>query len=105
MSGKWEFYQDSKGEWRWRKTAVNGNITGAASESYKSKADAVRNAEHYGYDGKFSPAGKWEFYQDKKGEWRWRHLAVNGKVVGRSTEGYKAKPDCMNNAKSLGYNG
>jgi Uncharacterized conserved protein len=103
MSDTWDFYQDKKGEWRWRRTATNKNIVGAASEGYKNKADATLNAEHYGYNGKFNPAGKWEFYQDKKGEWRWRHTAVNGKVIGRSTEGYTAKPNCMSNAKLLGY--
>ena len=100
---KWDFYKDKKGEWRWRKTAVNGNIVGAASEGYKNEADCRKNAEHYGYNGKFNPAGKWEFYTDKKGEYRWRHTAVNGNIIGKSTEGYKAKADALANAKSLGY--
>jgi hypothetical protein len=38
-----------RGEWRWRREAVNGNIIGAASEGYKSKGDAVANAERQGY--------------------------------------------------------
>jgi len=33
---KFELYQDKKGEWRWRRTATNGNIVGASSEGYKS---------------------------------------------------------------------
>ena len=107
MSGndKWEFYEDRKGEWRWRRKAANGNTVGAASEGYKGRADAVRNAEHYGYNGKYNPAGSWEFYQDKKGEWRWRHKAVNGKIIGAATEGYKGRADAMKNAQNLGYKG
>ena len=46
---KWDIYQDKRGEWRWRRRAVNGNIIGAASEGYKSKDDAIANAQRQGY--------------------------------------------------------
>ncbi len=45
----------------------------------------------------------WEFYQDKKEEWRWRRKAINGEIVGAASEGYKAKKDCENNAIRHGY--
>ncbi len=45
---KWEIYKDKRGEFRWRRTAVNGEITGASSESYKSKGDCTANAERNG---------------------------------------------------------
>ena len=45
---KWEVYKDKRGEFRWRRKATNGEITGAASESYKAKKDAVSNAERNG---------------------------------------------------------
>ena len=45
---KWDIYTDKKGEFRWRRTATNGEITGAASESYKSKADCEANAHRNG---------------------------------------------------------
>ena len=48
---KWEFYTDKKGEHRWRRTASNGNIVGAASEGYKSKKDCEANAARQGYTG------------------------------------------------------
>jgi uncharacterized protein YegP (UPF0339 family) len=38
-------------------------------------------------------------YKDKKGEWRWRRVAVNGNNVGASSEGYVKKSDCIDNAK------
>lgn len=100
---KWELYQDKRGEWRWRRTAANGNIVGAATEGYVNKSDCEKNAEKYGYNGKFDPAGKWEFYQDKKDEWRWRHTAVNGNILGAACEGYTAKSDCVANAKRHGH--
>ncbi len=50
-SDKWEFYEDKAGEHRWRRTASNGQIVGAASEGYKNKSDAKANAERQGYPG------------------------------------------------------
>ncbi len=41
---------------------------------------------------------KLEIYQDKKGEWRWRRTASNGKIVGASSEGYSDKKSCEENA-------
>ena len=38
-------------------------------------------------------------YKDKKGEWRWRRVAVNRNNVGASSEGYVNKSDCIDNAK------
>jgi len=48
---------------------------------------------------------KWDFYRDKKGLWRWRRIAPNGKIVGASSQGYINKRDCINNAKRNGYGG
>lgn len=35
-----------------------------------------------------------EIYKDKKGEYRWRLKASNGKIVADSAESYKRKRDC-----------
>lgn len=40
---------------------------------------------------------KFEVYQDKRGEYRWRRKASNGQIVGASCEGYKAKADAQAN--------
>jgi uncharacterized protein YegP (UPF0339 family) len=40
---------------------------------------------------------KFEVYQDKRGEWRWRRKATNGQIVGAASEGYKSKSDCEAN--------
>jgi uncharacterized protein YegP (UPF0339 family) len=47
-SDKWEVYKDKRGEFRWRRKAANGNITGSASESYVKKADCEANAKRNG---------------------------------------------------------
>ena len=97
---KTEYYEDKKGEWRWRKTASNGEIIGASSEGYVNKKDCQSNAN------RSSKAGdRWEFYKDKKGEHRWRCFASNGKQVGRATEGYKGKKSAENNAMANGWPG
>ena len=38
---------------------------------------------------------KFEFYKDKRDEWRWRYRAKNGKIIATSSEGYKNKSDCL----------
>lgn len=100
MSDKdvFEVYQDKRGEWRWRRKAVNGKIVGAASEGYKTRADCEANMTRGAV-----AADKWAFYQDKRGEWRWRRTAQNGAVVGASCEGYKARGDCEANAARQGW--
>ncbi len=46
---------------------------------------------------------KWTFYKDGKGEWRWKRVASNGRIVGAATEGYKNRLDCVENAKRNGF--
>ncbi len=103
MSGetdKFEVYQDKAGDWRWRRTASNGNIVGAACQGYANRADCEANMTR-------GPVAtdSWEFYEDKAGEWRWRRTAQNGHVVGASTEGYKARRDAEANAARQGFEG
>jgi len=51
MTDTWDFYVDSAGEWRWRRTASNGRIVGASSQGYKNRSDCVENARRNGYTG------------------------------------------------------
>ncbi|MCF7827085.1 MAG: DUF1508 domain-containing protein [Candidatus Marinimicrobia bacterium] len=50
MNDKWEFYKDNQEQWRWRRTAPNGNIVGAATEGYVNKGDCEGNARRNGWD-------------------------------------------------------
>ena len=45
---------------------------------------------------------KFEIYQDKTEEWRWRLTATNGEIIAASTEGYTDKRDCISNAYRIG---
>ncbi|MBQ2770501.1 MAG: YegP family protein [Clostridia bacterium] len=46
---------------------------------------------------------KYEVYQDKAGEYRFRLKAINGEIIGTG-EGYKAKASCLNGIASIGKN-
>jgi len=51
-----EFYQDVKGEWRWRSTAKNGEIYAAAHEGFETKWGAELNWERA--TGNLVPGGR-----------------------------------------------
>lgn len=38
---------------------------------------------------------KFEYYEDKAGEWRWRLKHQNGNIVADSSEGYKNRQDML----------
>ena len=48
---------------------------------------------------------QWKFYKDAENQWRWRHTASNGNIVGASTEGYVKRADCAGNAHRNGCKG
>ncbi len=39
---------------------------------------------------------RFELYKDNAGEYRWRFVSGNGRIIATSSEGYKAKGDCQN---------
>jgi len=45
MADKREVYKDKKDEWRWRVVAPNNRIVQAATEGFKTKAAAIKNAQ------------------------------------------------------------
>lgn len=51
------------------------------------------------------PRSKWEFYKDNAGEWRWRKIASNGRIVGASSEGFSSRANAVYNAGLNGYQG
>jgi uncharacterized protein YegP (UPF0339 family) len=93
-------YKDKLGEFRWRRTATNGEIIGASSESYKSRKDCEANASRN------TAKDKWEFFKDKGGKHRWRALSNdNGRQVGKATEGFSSRKNAESNAKLNGWKG
>ncbi len=48
-------------------------------------------------------AGKFEIYQDAKGDYRFRLKASNGQVIATG-QGYKSKPACLKGIESVRKN-
>lgn len=42
--------------------------------------------------------GRFRVYRDRKGEWRWRLIARNGRIVADSGEGYDRRNKAMHAA-------
>jgi len=61
----------------------------------------VENQTEEGYETLTHP--KFEMYQDKAGEFRFRLKARNGEIIGTS-EGYTAKAGCLNGIESVKKN-
>ncbi len=47
----------------------------------------------------------WQFYVDRQGYWRWRVLALNGRIIAASSEGFTTHWACVYNARLNGYRG
>lgn len=95
--------------------AGNGEII-ATSEVYTTEAACVKGIESVkknapkaavedqtveGYTNEKMP--KFEVYEDKAGEYRFRLKATNGQVIAVG-EGYKAKNSCLNGVASVQKN-
>ena len=95
--------------------ATNGQVI-ATSEVYSSEASCrsgiasvqknapiagVENQTEEGFQILSHP--KFEMYQDKAGEFRFRLKATNGQVIAIS-EGYSAKASCLNGIESVKKN-
>ena len=44
----------------------------------------------------------WWVYQDVRGEWRWRFIAPNGRILADSGEGYKRREACLRGMRTVG---
>ena len=95
--------------------ATNGQVI-ATSEVYTTMAACkngvesvhknapIANFENHTEEGAATATcPKFEMYQDKAGEYRFRLKARNGEIIGKS-EGYKAKASALNGIASIGKN-
>ena len=74
---------------------------GIASVAKNAPIANVEDQTVEGYETVKHP--KFEMYQDKAGEYRFRLKATNGEVIATS-EGYKAKASCVNGIESVKKN-
>lgn len=74
---------------------------GVASVAKNAPVAAVEDQTVEGFAAEKHP--KFEVYEDKAGEFRFRLKATNGQVIAVS-EGYKAKASCLNGIESVKKN-
>lgn len=114
MAAKFKIKETKNGGFRFNLTAVNGQVI-ASSETYAGKDACLKGVESVrkncavhvedqtqeGFEVLTHP--KYEVYQDKAGEFRFRLKAKNGEIIATG-EGYKAKDSCLNGIASIGKN-
>jgi uncharacterized protein YegP (UPF0339 family) len=89
---KFEIYQDNAKEYRWRLKAANGQTLATSGQGYKAKADCKRGVDLVKAEAATDKL-KFELYEDKGKEHRWRLKSSNGQTVAAASEGYKARAD------------
>ena len=113
--GKFVIKQTKNEEYTFSLKAVNGQVIMTAGESFKTlatcknsiesvKKNALSHVEDQtveGYETLTHP--KFEVYQDKAGEYRFRLKAKNGEIIATS-EGYTSKANCENGIDSVKKN-
>ena len=114
--GKFVITTTKNGEFTFNLKATNGQVILTASESYSSEdgvkggiesvqKNALAHVEDQTVENfETLTHPKYEVYQDKAGEYRFRLKAKNGQNIGKS-EGYKTKASCLNGIESVGKNG
>ena len=113
--GKFVITTTKSGEFTFNLKATNGQVIQTASESYSSEdgvkggiesvqKNALAHVEDQTVENfETLTHPKYEVYQDKAGEYRFRLKAKNGQNIGKS-EGYKTKASCLNGIESVGKN-
>ena len=113
--GKFVISKAKNEEYTFVLKATNGQVILEAGETFSSLASCKNSIESVkknalahvedqtveGYETVTHP--KYELYEDKGGEYRWRLKARNGEPIGKS-EGYKAKASAVNGIESAGKN-
>ena len=112
--GKFKIEATKNGGFKFNLLAGNGQVI-ASSQTYtsldgcKAGIESVRkncgahveDQTKEGFETLTHP--KFEVYQDKAGEFRFRLKAKNGEII-VTGEGYKAKDSCLNGIESIGKN-
>ena len=90
---KFEIYQDSAKDYRWRLVRGEGNdrqVLATGGQGYKAKADCKHGVEILQNADKLN----FETYEDNAKESRWRAKSSNGQTVAASASSYKSKAEC-----------
>lgn len=110
--GKFVVFKGKNDQYRFNLKAGNGEVI-ATSESYSNLASCRNGIESVRKNalapvedqtvGEEVKNPKFELYQDKAGEYRFRLKAANGEIIAVG-EGYTTKANCKNGIASIGRN-
>jgi uncharacterized protein YegP (UPF0339 family) len=89
---KFELYKDKAGEFRWR-LKDGDKVLATAGQGYKAKADAKHGVEVMQKSGDKDAKTRYEVYEDKGKQYRWKFIASNGNEMAASAVGYKTKSE------------
>lgn len=98
--GKFELYQSSNGEYRFRLKAGNGENIGA-SEGYKAKASAENGIESVRKNA--SDMDNYEIKEASNGKFHFNLKAGNGQVI-LSSQMYASQESAQNGTESVARN-
>ena len=117
---RFEQYEDSADEWRWRLVHVNGNIIADGGQGYASKQKAKQGLESvrrnapgaYVVDtskdeepeAEGGSNATFELFEDKGGKWRWRLVHDNGNIIADGGQGYASKQKAKQGLRSVKNN-
>ena len=117
---RFEQYEDSADEWRWRLVHRNGNIIADSSEGYASKQKSTQGLESvrknapgaYVVDtskdeepeSEGGSNATFELFEDKGGKWRWRLVHDNGNIIADGGQGYASKQKAKQGLRSVKNN-
>jgi uncharacterized protein YegP (UPF0339 family) len=100
-----EVFADKSGGTRFRFRASNNEVM-AASESYKAKESAlsaIKSIQQHAPGAGDATPYRFEIYEDKAGETRFRFKAPNGEIM-LGSEGYKQKASAVSAIESIKKN-
>ena len=100
MAGKFEWYTDKAGEYRFRLKASNGNNI-LASEGYKSKSGCANGIESIKKN--CVDPDRFVKKETASGKFRFSLTAKNHQVIGTS-QNYESESGCDNGMKSVAKN-
>ena len=90
---KFEIYKDKAEEFRWRLVGADGKAAAVSGQGYTTKQSCKDGVESVKKNGA-SDKAKFEVYEDKGKDFRWRLLATNGNNIASSSGSFKSKTDC-----------
>jgi len=118
---RFELYEDSAEQYRWRLVHRNGNIIGDGGEGYASAQKAEQGLESvrknapgaYVVDTskddeapleEGGSSATFELFDDSEGKWRWRLVHDNGNIIADGGQGYSSKQKAKQGLESVRTN-